>query len=94
MLDLTKVKNDIRNICNSKDVECILFGSFIYGKPHFLSDLDIALIGNVDDVLEVEYLLNEEVDSPLKFDIIHLTADIKEGNPILYKEIIENGEKL
>jgi predicted nucleotidyltransferase len=65
---------EITQILQKFDViyEAILFGSRAKGNFSHGSDVDIAIVGDIDfkDFLQLRYLLNQESMMPYNFDVV------------------------
>lgn len=75
-----------------KPEKIVIFGSRAAGKERRTSDIDIAVFGKDwtdKDISQVHFVLEEEVDTPLKFDVLNFYSITKES---LKKNIINKGQ--
>jgi predicted nucleotidyltransferase len=89
---LDRVVGVIRGVKEPEKI--VLFGSRARGDAGETSDIDIAIFGKDwtdQDLNGAKHLLDEEVRTPLKFDLINFYAI---GNPRLKKNIETTGRVL
>lgn len=69
--EIEQIKSALASIPEVSTI--ILFGSRAMGNHKKGSDVDLALKGNLnlDSITKAQYLLNETLDLPYFFDIIH-----------------------
>ncbi|MBI1884528.1 MAG: nucleotidyltransferase domain-containing protein [Chlamydiae bacterium] len=87
--DIEKIRKVFEQFPKIESV--IIFGSRAMGHARKGSDIDLALIGKVDDdtLRQVHTILENEISLPYQFDIV---AYDKIANPELKKHIIEWGQ--
>ena len=86
--DVPKIAGEIIKIKNVKAV--YLFGSYTTGKVHALSDIDICVIGNLNEKEKSKAMsaLSDNLDITLFNDLpISIRFKMfKEGNPLIVKD--------
>lgn len=90
----TAVIQEIREIAKKHSVQkVILFGSRARGNYERASDIDLAVLGGNDILFALD--VEEEVATPLKFDVINLNGNVQKElkqsiqteGIVLYEEI-------
>ncbi len=90
----TAVIQEIREIAKKYSVQkVILFGSRARGDYERASDIDLAVLGGNDILFALD--VEEEVATPLKFDVINLNGNVQKElkqsiqseGIVLYEEI-------
>lgn len=90
----TTVIQEIREIAKRHSVQkVILFGSRARGNYERASDIDLAVLGGNDILFALD--VEEEVATPLKFDVINLNGNVQKElkqsiqteGIVLYEEI-------
>ncbi len=90
----TAVIQEIREIAKKHRVQnVILFGSRARGDYERASDIDLAVLGGNDILFALD--VEEEVATPLKFDVINLNGNVQKElkqsiqteGIVLYEEI-------
>ena len=91
-LDKNLLEGIIRMITSHKKVDrIILYGSRSGGRFKRASDIDLAIAGTrwtQDDIAVVKFHLEEDLPTPLKFDVVLLNTLKKQG---LVDDIREEG---